>query len=78
MVNDISALQHDARMVEVTSFQAQRQVASRYDYPNGNMHSRDEKSQQNRFLAEWLSYCLRQGCSARQVSLPVKGAVDAS
>ena len=69
---------HDARMVEVTGFQAQRRVAARYEYPNRLMHSRDEKSQQNLFLAEWLSYCLQQGCSSVAVPLPVKGAVDAS
>jgi uncharacterized protein YqiB (DUF1249 family) len=69
---------HDARMVEVTGFQAQRQVAARYDYPNRSMHSPDEKSQQNHFLAEWLSYCLQQGCSSVELALPAKGAVDAS
>ena len=69
---------HDARMVEVTGFQAQRHIAPRYDYPNRQMHSRDEKSQQNLFLTEWLSYCLQQGCSSAQVPVPVKGAVDTS
>lgn len=69
---------HDARMVEVTGFQTQRQIAARYEYPNRLMHSRDEKSQQNLFLAEWLSYCLQQGCSTVEVPLPVKGDVDSS
>lgn len=69
---------HDARMVEVTGFQAQSRVAARYEYPNRQMHSRDEKSQQNLFLAEWLSYCLQQGCSSVEVPVPLKGAVDAS
>jgi uncharacterized protein len=52
---------HDARMVEVSSFQARRRVAARYEYPNPAMHARDEKAQQNLFLAEWLSHCLQQG-----------------
>ena len=52
---------HDARMVEVTGFQARRKVEARYEYPNPAMHSRDEKAQQNRFLAEWLAYCLSEG-----------------
>ena len=69
---------HDARMAEVTGFQAQHRVAARYDYPNQMMHSRDEKSQQNVFLAEWLSYCLQLGRSSVDVPIPVKGAVDAS
>jgi uncharacterized protein YqiB (DUF1249 family) len=69
---------HDARMAEVTGFQAQRQVAARYEYPNPLMHARDEKSQQNLFLAEWLSYCLQRGHSCVDVPVPVQGAVDAS
>ncbi len=52
---------HDARMVEVSSFQAHRRIAARYEYPNPAMHARDEKAQQNLFLAEWLSHCLKQG-----------------
>jgi len=69
---------HDARMVEVASFQTRHQIAARYEYPNQLMHSRDEKAQQNLFLAEWLSYCLQRGHSSVEVPVPVKGAVDAS
>ncbi len=69
---------HDARMVEVTSFQALRRAAARYDYPNSGMHARDEKSQQNLFLAEWLSHCLEQGSSTVELSLSRPGPVDAS
>jgi uncharacterized protein YqiB (DUF1249 family) len=54
---------HDARMVEVSSFQASDRIAARYEYPNPDMHARDEKTQQNLFLAEWLSHCLEQGQS---------------
>jgi len=55
---------HDAGMLEVGSFQSHRQVQPRYRYPNPQMHQRDEKSQQNRFLADWLEHCLAQGRSS--------------
>jgi len=69
---------HDARMVEVTAFQSQRQLAGRNDYPNEKMLARDEKAQQNRFLAEWLSHCLAQGYSAVPLEHLTQGTVDAS
>lgn len=52
---------HDAGMLEVVAFQSERRVAGRYTYPNRNMHQEDEKLQQNEFLAEWLTHCLRHG-----------------
>jgi len=67
---------HDARMAEVTAFQSQRQIAGRYDYPNPAMHARDEKAQQNVFLAEWLSHCLHQGHSADALPRLVTGIAD--
>lgn len=54
-------LYHDARMVEVVSYRRQRAVEGRYDYPNQRMFQRDEKSQLNSFLGEWLSHCLHHG-----------------
>lgn len=54
-------LYHDARMAEVVGFQAHRRVAGRYQYPNPNMYQRDEKHQQNRYLAELLAFCLAEG-----------------
>lgn len=62
---------HDARMLEVAVFQSHRQVAARYDYPNRRMYQQDEKSQQNRFLAEWLEHCLRNGRSCRNPCVPL-------
>ncbi|MBR9805457.1 DUF1249 domain-containing protein [bacterium] len=56
-------LYHDAKMAEVTTPHG-RQYAPRYDYPNPQMHQRDEKAQQNRFLSEYLSQCLRYGLDA--------------
>jgi len=63
---------HDAGMMEVGMFQSHRQVAARYSYPNEHMFQQDEKSQQNRFLADWLEHCLQNGLSSQ--ALPVPGA----
>lgn len=57
-------LYHDARMAEVVSFQRHRHLAGRYRYPNALMYQRDEKYQQNHFLAELLAFCLTEGRSA--------------
>ncbi len=54
---------HDASMLEVGMFQTHRGIAARYAYPNDNMFQQDEKSQQNRFLADWLEHCLLEGRS---------------
>lgn len=56
---------HDAAMLEVGSFQSHRRIAARYSYPNSQMHQQDEKSQQNRFLADWLEHCLGNGLSTQ-------------
>ncbi|MEH6568249.1 MAG: DUF1249 domain-containing protein [Halioglobus sp.] len=58
---------HDARMLEVGTFQSRGQIAPRYAYPNEDMYQQDEKSQQNRFLADWLEHCHHSG----HVSTPV-------
>lgn len=52
---------HDARLAEVISCDSQRSTKPRNAYPNDNMHQPDEKAQWNRFLAEWLSACLKYG-----------------
>ena len=62
---------HDANMLEVGMFQSHRQVAARYKYPNNKMYQQDEKSQQNRFLADWLEHCLQNGRSSLDVCVPV-------
>jgi uncharacterized protein YqiB (DUF1249 family) len=64
---------HDAGMLEVGMFQSHRSVAARYAYPNDHMHQQDEKSQQNRFLADWLEHCLQNGRSASSVLEPAVG-----
>jgi uncharacterized protein YqiB (DUF1249 family) len=52
-------LYHDARMAEVISAKNHHHIAAVNAYPNKRMHLPDEKLQLNRFLAEWLQYCLR-------------------
>lgn len=52
---------HDAAMLEVVAFQRQHRPESLNAYPNPRMHQRDEKSQQNRFLSDWLEHCLSHG-----------------
>lgn len=54
-------LYHDARVAEVCATQQIYRFKARYDYPNKKLHQRDEKHQINRFLSEWLSYCLGLG-----------------
>jgi len=54
---------HDAGMAEVISCWRHERVEAVNDYPNRYMHHPDEKVQLNEFLAEWLGYCLRFGCS---------------
>ena len=57
-------LYHDARSAEVISYQNQKGIHGRYQYPNPKMRMPDEKSQLNQFLSEWLTYCLKHGYAA--------------
>ena len=54
---------HDARVAEVVNFQHHKHFHSRYAYPNPNMYQRNEKQQINRFLGEWLDYCMKSSCT---------------
>jgi len=65
---------HDAAMLEVGSFQSHRRIQPKYQYPNEKMFQQDEKSQQNRFLADWLEYCLANGHSSADVAARNPGA----
>lgn len=60
---------HDAGMLEVGSFQSHQRIQPRYSYPNEKMHQQDEKSQQNRFLADWLEHCLGNGLSGQPIAV---------
>lgn len=56
-------LYHDVRSAEVTESLPFRRVSARHEYPNRCMHQRDEKSQWNRFLADWLAHLHKHGRS---------------
>ncbi|WP_255388605.1 DUF1249 family protein [Photobacterium atrarenae] len=60
-------LYHDARVAEVCTAQQISRLKPRYDYPNLRMHQQDEKYQVNRFLGDWLAYCLKHGISKQSV-----------
>ncbi|MGD8170934.1 DUF1249 family protein [Vibrio sp. TRT 21S02] len=62
-------LYHDARVAEVCSSEHLKRVKARYDYPNTQMVQRDEKAQLNRFLGDWLSFCLRNGISRTPLNI---------
>ena len=50
-------------MAEVVACNQQPSRLASYQYPNELMFQPDEKEQQNRFLAAWLSLTLKQGLS---------------
>jgi uncharacterized protein YqiB (DUF1249 family) len=51
---------HDAEVAEVIAYQRQERFQARNPYPNPQMHHRYEKAELNRFLTEWLDFCLKQ------------------
>ena len=57
----IVRIYHDARSAEVTSYQNQKRIEGKHQYPNPQMRMPDEKAQLNQFLAEWLTHCLKYG-----------------
>ena len=59
-------LYHDARNAEVVEYQRARHFKAVYAYPNDSMRQRDEKVQVNRFLGEFLSYCLTHGVAVHE------------
>ena len=60
---------HDASTAEVTSYQFHRNFKPKYSLPNSKMYHRDEKSQINKFLGEWLTHCLEAGRCLKVPSL---------
>ncbi|MEL7291588.1 MAG: DUF1249 family protein [Pseudomonadota bacterium] len=62
-------LYHDARVAEVCGCEHLKRVNPRYDYPNDKMVQQDEKVQLNRFLGDWLSFCLKQGISKAPLNI---------
>ncbi|PXA71203.1 MULTISPECIES: DUF1249 family protein [Vibrio] len=62
-------LYHDARVAEVCASDQLTRVAARYEYPNHKMMQKDEKAQINRFLGDWLTFCLKQGISRTPINI---------
>ncbi|WP_299685289.1 DUF1249 family protein [uncultured Vibrio sp.] len=56
-------LYHDARVAEVCGSGDFSRVKAKYDYPNSKLLQKDEKFQLNKFLGEWLTFCLKTGIS---------------
>lgn len=54
---------HDAKVAEVLSGLNKGMLPPVFPYPNKDMKQPDEKIQLNRFLSEWLNFCLEFGQS---------------
>ncbi|AOE49277.1 DUF1249 domain-containing protein [Kangiella sediminilitoris] len=52
---------HDAKVAEVLSGLNKGMLPPVFPYPNEKMRQPDEKIQLNRFLSEWLNFCLEFG-----------------
>jgi uncharacterized protein YqiB (DUF1249 family) len=63
---------HDAAVAEVISSHGHKPLKGVNEYPNQFMHHPDEKIQLNRFLAEWLNFCLAYGCCDSSPFTPSK------
>jgi len=62
-------LYHDARVAEVCKAGQLHRVRAKYDYPNYKMVQKDEKEQLNRFLGDWLTFCLKKGISRAPINI---------
>lgn len=71
-------LYHDARCAEVIEFQGQRRFASVYTYPNEEMRQPDEKAQVNRFLTDFLNFCLTHGRVCEEQAAAVDSNLEAA
>jgi len=60
---------HDAEVAEVVSYQSQKDFEARNPYPNPRMHHPYEKAELNKFLSEWLDYCLKQLASGAMLAV---------
>ncbi|WP_444958792.1 DUF1249 domain-containing protein [Microbulbifer sp. ZKSA002] len=70
--NLTARLYHDARMAEVIAVNGCGPVGGKgvdIAYPNSRMQRADERPQANRFLGEWLEYCLANGRAEFQLVL---------
>ena len=61
-------LYHEARVAEVCASGDFSRVKAKYDYPNTKLLQKDEKFQLNKFLGEWLTFCLKTGISRSPIA----------
>lgn len=61
-------LYHDARVAEVCASGDFSRVKAKYDNPNTKLLQKDEKFQLNKFLGEWLTFCLKTGISRTPIT----------
>ncbi|RDX35946.1 DUF1249 domain-containing protein [Kangiella sp. HD9-110m-PIT-SAG07] len=61
--NYLVRMYHDAKVAEVLTGLNKGMLPPVFPYPNEQMKQPDEKIQLNRFLSEWLSFCLEFGQS---------------
>lgn len=59
---------HDAKLAEVVKNKNIGRIQPSYDYPNKRMLQKDEKTQNNVFLNDWLKFSLKHGMA---VPLPL-------
>ncbi|AWB68180.1 DUF1249 domain-containing protein [Saccharobesus litoralis] len=52
---------HDARLAEVVKNKNMGRIQQSYEYPNKRMMQKDEKTQNNLFLFDWLKFSLQFG-----------------
>lgn len=60
-------LYHDAKVAEVCAAESLSRVKPCYQYPNVKMLQKDEKLQLNRFLGDWLTFCLKRGVTGTPI-----------
>jgi len=60
-------LYHDAHLAEVVDYKGSAMQPVN-PYPNPDMQQKDEKQGLNKFLGEWLSFCLKYGQSIEAIT----------
>ncbi|MFZ5594515.1 MAG: DUF1249 domain-containing protein [Pseudomonadota bacterium] len=66
----------DARVAEVLSYQGHARLQLFQPYPVLNMANLQEKYRINRFLGEWLDYCIARGHRFADTSRCAKAQLD--
>jgi len=67
-------LYHDAHLAEVVD-NSGGAMPPVNPYPNPDMHQKDEKQGLNKFLGEWLSFCLKHGQNTQAITAQMMGGL---